>query len=62
MICNYACTMNLRARQGEVWNKTWILEQAWVCQDHGEIEWRPIPKVQADGTPYVDRYAMERKC
>lgn len=23
---------------------TWILQQAWECQETGEVEWRDVPK------------------
>jgi len=47
--------MTLRARQGETWDKTFILEQLWM-NDRGQQEWRPIPKVRKDGTPYEELY------
>ena len=46
-------TMILRARQGETWDKTFILEQQW-SNERGQQEWRPIPKVRKDGTPYEE--------
>ncbi len=54
-------TMHLRARQGEVWNQTFILEQQWIELDTAKIEWRPIVKVKHDGTPYEERYNVTRK-
>lgn len=54
-------TMHLRARQGEVWNQTFILEQLWTERDTGATEWRPIVKVKQDGTPYDERYNVTGK-
>ena len=44
-------TMRLRWRFVQLFGQMPILEQAWGCNETGEIEWRSLELVDREGNP-----------